>query len=234
MISIIIPTLNEEEYLRKTIEHTLSCAEKKEDLEIIVIDAGSTDSTLESIEAMRVKTFSLPEFVFKKFLSMNFGAQQSSGEIIMFLDADTFLPEGFDQKIRKVLQNQKVYGGAFEFSFLKPDWKLSIITFINRIRYRFGRVYYGDQAVFLRRSALEEIGGVPENPLMETAYLCKRLRRVGKLSLIKSSIKTSPRRFNEHGFFKIAWFDLNMFIRFNLGFPVSPYAEKYWSKNLKT
>jgi len=67
---------------------------------------------------------------------------------------------------------------------------------------------------------------------METAYLCKALRKAGELTIIKPALKTSPRRFNEYGFFKIAWFDINMFIRFNLGFPVSNYAKQYWSKNL--
>lgn len=234
MISVVIPTLNEVENLHRTIDHTLSCAKNNEGLEIIVIDAGSTDGTLASVKCMPSKSFNKPEFIFKKYLSMNFGVEQSSGDIILFLDADTLLPQHFDEKIQHCLKNDSVVGGAFEFSFLKPDWKLAILTYINRLRYRLRKVYYGDQAVFVRRSVLENTGGVPPNALMETAYLCKRLQKTGKLSLIKSSIKTSARRFNEQGFFKVAWFDLNMFIRFNLGIPVSSFAEKYWSKNLNS
>lgn len=234
MISIVIPTLNEEEYLRRTIEHTLAMARNPEELEIVVVDAGSTDNTLGIVGDLNVQTFSKPDFALKKYQSLNFGVQRSSGRVVMFLDADTLLPEHFDVLIAYHLNKKAVIGGAFEFAFERPDWKLNLLTLINRIRYRFGKVFYGDQAVFVKRTALDKIGGVPTEPLMEAAYLCKALRKEGELAIVRPALLTSPRRFNTHGFFKVSWFDLNMFIRFNLGFPVSGYAERYWSKNLKT
>ena len=79
MISIIIPTLNEEKYLRKTILHAMEMAEDKTNLERIVVDAGSTDDTLKSVEDLPIKTFETPAFIFKKSLSMNFGAEESRG-----------------------------------------------------------------------------------------------------------------------------------------------------------
>lgn len=167
-------------------------------------------------------------------MSLNYGLKMATGDVVLFLDADTLLPEHYDKSIVEVMGNDTVIGGAFEFSFRKPDWKLWLLTIANRIRYRFGKVYYGDQAIFSRRHILNKIGGVPEEALMESAFLCKSLRSEGKLALIKPGISTSPRRFQEHGFLKVAWFDLNMFIRFNLGLPVSGYAKKYWGKNLKS
>ncbi|MEQ6168446.1 glycosyltransferase family 2 protein [Ekhidna sp. MALMAid0563] len=232
MISIIIPTLNETQYLRRTILHTQKMASDVSNLEIIVVDAGSTDDTLPSVEDLAVQCFERPDFVLKKYASLNYGAEKAKGEIILFLDADTFLPEDFDTMIMSAFKSSETVGGAFEFAFERPDWKLWILSIGNRIRYRFGRVFYGDQAVFLKKETLNEIGGVPNEPLMETAFLCRRLSKVGKLALLRPGIRTSPRRFQEHGFFKVLWFDFNMFIRFNLGIPVSPYAEKYWSKNL--
>lgn len=234
MISIVIPTLNEENYLRQTILHTLAESDNPEGLEIIVVDAGSRDQTLESIKDLKVKTFQKPEFALKKFQSLNYGVSKSMGDVVMFLDADTLLPCHFDALIGSKVQQKGVVGGAFEFAFDQPDWKLTLVTGLNRIRYRFGRVFYGDQAVFVKRTALDQLGGVPNEPLMETAYLCKKLRKIGKLTIIKPALRTSPRRFKTHGFFNVAWFDINMFIRFNLGLPVSSYAKKYWSKNLKT
>lgn len=232
MISIVIPTLNEVENLNDTLEHTFSMAARPEDLEVIIVDAGSDDETLQSIKNPAIATYCKPEYALKKYESLNYGLKQSTGEIVLFLDADTLLPTHFDTFIHDVLKDSKVVGGAFEFSFLKPDWKLSLLTLINRIRYRLDRAYYGDQAIFSRRSALDQIGGVPEESLMEAAYLSRALRKRGKLALIKPGIITSPRRFNENGFFKVFWFDFNMFIRFNLGLPVSGYANAYWSKNV--
>lgn len=232
MISLIIPTLNEASGLKATIEHTRSMAKENDSLEIIVVDAGSNDGTLATINHSDLKVFVRPDFALKKYSSLNYGLEQSAGDVVLFLDADTLLPKHFDQSIRKALEKPGVVGGAFEFSFKNPDWKLFLLTIINQIRYRLDKAYYGDQAIFARKSILSKIGGVPAESLMEAAYLSKAMRKQGKLALIRPGIITSPRRFNEHGFFKVAWFDFIMFIRFNLGLPVSGYATKYWSKNL--
>ncbi|WP_420317354.1 glycosyltransferase [Ekhidna sp.] len=235
MLSIVIPTLNEEKYLRHTILHTLAKAKNPQQIEILVIDAGSKDQTLDSIQDLaEIKAFQKPTFALKKYESMNFGFNQASGEVILFLDADTLLPAHFDSLIIRYLQDKKAIGGAFEFAFESPDWKLQLVTLANRIRYRFGKVFYGDQAVFVRKESLAQIGGVPKEPLMETAYMCQSLSKRGKLKIVRPALKTSPRRFKTHGFFKVAWFDLNMIIRFNLGLSVSNYASIYWGKNLRS
>ena len=232
MISIVIPTLNEEQTLSKTINHTFDVVSKKPQVEVMVVDAGSQDQTLGSIQDLPVKSHSRPEFKFKKYASLNEGASKTKGAIILFLDADTLLPHNFDLLIEEKLKDHQVVAGAFEFSFKDPDWKLRLLTLINRIRYRFGNIFYGDQGLWVKREVFEKVGGFPEEPLMETAYLCRKLKGHGKLSLIKKSIQTSARRFQEHGFFAVSWFDLNMFIRFNFGLSISGYARKYWSKNL--
>ncbi len=232
MISIIIPTLNEEENLSSTIKHTLSVSSNPENLQLVVVDSGSQDDTLESIEGLPVQVYSKAEFALKKYLSLNFGASRAEGNLLIFLDADTLLPKHFDLLILDKLENPEVVGGAFEFSFINPDWKLWLLSMGNRVRYRIGEIFYGDQAVWVKKEVFDQINGFPQEPLMETAYFCKKLKNYGKLSLIKKPIKTSPRRFLNYGFFTVVWFDFNMFIRFNLGLSVSAYAKKYWSKNL--
>ena len=232
MLSIIIPTLNELDTLAFTIKHTLAVVTDSKSIEIIVIDSGSTDGTLESIQFFHVKSYSTPEFIFKKNLSLNFGAERASYETFLFLDADTLLPKNFDKLIEKKLRNQEVVGGAFEFSFQNTNFKLWLLSLINRMRYRLGNVFYGDQAVWVRKEVFKQIDGFTDEQLMETAYLCKKLRKKGPLSIIQKPVKTSPRRFNTYGFFKIVWFDFKMFIRFSLGFSISNYAHSYWSKNL--
>ena len=207
-------------------------ASEPDTLEIIVVDSGSDDGTLENLDRS-VRAYCEPDFRLKKYKSLNFGLAASSGEVIIFLDADTHLPKNFDSSIQEVLKGEKVVGGAFEFSFGQADWKLKILTLINRVRYRIDGAYYGDQAIFAKASVLKSIGGVPEEPLMEAAFLSRALRKTGKLALLKPGIVTSPRRFKEHGFFRIFWFDFIMFIRFNLGLTVSGFAEAYWNKNLQ-
>ena len=227
-----MPTLNEAQYLRRTVVHTLDVAADASKLELIVVDAGSTDGTIQTVADLPVQIFEKPDFALKKHESLNYGTEKAKGEILLFLDADTLLPKNFDAKIQSVLQDSGLVGGAFEFAFEQPDLKLWVLSVGNRIRYRFSRVFYGDQAVFVEKKVLADIGGVPDEPLMETAFLCRRLSTVGRLALLRPGIRTSPRRFQEYGFFKVLWFDVNMIIRFKLGIPVSPYAEKYWSKNL--
>ena len=227
-LSIVIPTLNEVDFLRDTITHLLKVAKEPDQLEIIIVDAGSTDGTLESTDSLPCQTFSQPDFVFKKYQSLNFGLEKSQGEVILFLDADTLLPANFDQLIHKAFQNPKIVGGAFEFDFIKQDPLLWIVRTVNRIRYRIEQSYYGDQAVFCRREVAIQIGGVPHKSLMESAYFCKKLRQEGKLHLIGDSVKTSPRRFIDHGVMKVLWFDFRMWIRFLLGMDIEHFGKKYW------
>ena len=231
-ISIIIPTLNEEKYLPQTIECIFKHAEHPTNLEVLVIDAGSSDRTIQVAEELGVKVFLKPEFVLKKYQSLNYGMSTARGKALIFLDADTILPEDFDKKVISVLKHPKVVGGAFEFSFDRLDWKLYLLQKFNRIRYRFGHMYYGDQGVFCWKETAEKVGGYPQKELMESAYFCKRLLTAGKLRLIKSPVKTSARRFNTYGFFKVFWFDFMMWIRFGLNLSVEEYGKRYWRLNL--
>ena len=234
MISIIIPTLNESGFLKNTIENIFKKAHSREVLQIIVVDASSTDDTLNSIKDLDVTAFSESSFQLKKYESLNFGIKEANGEYLLFLDADTILPENFDQFIIKNLSETNIVGGAFEFSFIESNWKFTVIETINRIRYRFSRVYYGDQAIFCTKEAAIKAGGFPKKRLMETAYFCQELKKHGRLCLITKPIKTSARRFTENGLFKVCWFDFTMWVRFIFRLSVEEYGVKYWSANLQT
>lgn len=232
-IAIIIPTLNEAKYVPHTISELLDKAASPDELEILVIDAGSSDGTLQSIKSLKTKSFSKPEFIFKKYESLNFGIREAKADSLLFLDADTILPKHFDRLIEDKLRDSKVVGGAFEFSFTRTDWKLAMLQVINRIRYRLGKMYYGDQAIFCRMSVAEKIGGFPAKELMESAYFCRALRNEGRMVLIKEPVRTSPRRFDQLGFFRTFWFDFMMWLLFILNIPVSRYGRKYWGFNIK-
>ena len=229
LISIVIPTLNERGYLERTIRSALQNAQNSKLLEIIVVDAGSDDGTLESVEHLPCQTFRKPDFRFKKYLSLNFGLDQSRGSFVIFLDADTELPKGYDGLVRQTLQ-QGFKAGAFELTFARRHFLLGVLTFFNRIRYRFDQNFFGDQAIFCQRDFAKHVGGFPVSDLMEAALFCQRIRKYGgRLHLVDEPVKTSSRRFDEHGFWRVFWFDLGIILRFSLRRKFAHVVKGYWS-----
>lgn len=202
-LSIIIPTCNEKDYLQKTLNAAANHASGKHGIEILVIDCGSTDGTTEFIRQKSVVVVTNPMLAGKKWASLRLGARLAQGDVFLFLDADTLLPPNYDLSIAEALLNDKVIGGAFEFSFIEKSPLLSLVTLVNRIRYRFRKRFYGDQGIFVRRTAYTISGGWPERQLMEAAYFCKKLQEHGKLVIINPSVRTSARRFTEGGILKV-------------------------------
>ena len=228
-LSIIIPTLNEADYIEDTIEHLRknSIAEH----EIIVVDSGSTDSTCEVAKNLGLKVLNCQRNSLGKSQLLNQAANYASGDVLLFLDADTLVPPEFDKSIVFVLSNPSVVGGAFEFALDGPEFGLRVVELINRTRYRIRQRYYGDQGVFVRSRIFERVGGYPEIALFESAYLCKNLRREGELKLIKKRIKTSPRRFIDGGIYKVLWGDIKIWFLDLIGVSVDKYAAPYWKEN---
>ena len=231
-ISVIIPTLNEEVLLRNTVEHTLSKACHLDELEIIVVDAGSSDATVASIEDLPVQLYVEPQFKLQKAKSLNYGIKKSSGDILLFLDADTLLPVNFDTLILQELNEQKCVGGAFEMRFISPSPLLFILSKINSIRYRIWKTFYGDQGIFCTKGVALEVGGFP-NTLMEAAFFCKQLMKYGKLAVISEPVMPSPRRFEGVGFWKVFGYDVLMWLKFMFGFSLKKQAKDYWKRNLE-
>ena len=231
-ISIIIPTLNEASYLRHTVEHTLRFVENQDHLELIVIDAGSNDRTLETIEDLPCTVISRPDFKLQKHKSLNHGIEIARHKIVLFLDADTLLPESFDFHILTALQQKGVVGGAFGMQFTDPDTKLWLLSLLNSCRYRLWKTFYGDQAIFCKKESAIAAGGFPDS-LMEAAHFCKSLLKEGKLKLLEDKVSTSPRRFQENGFWKVLWFDVRMWTRFVFNLDLKEPKTRYWKTNLQ-
>ncbi len=229
-ISVVIPTLNEEAYIAQTINHLRKVAFQVNRLEIIVIDAGSDDQTVSIAQDVGTRTHVDKSLKGLKYRSLQEGVRLSSAKTIIFLDADTLLPVEFDKHIGHAIEAGNV-GGAFDMKFGHGDWKYIGIVWLNQLRYRVDGAYFGDQAIFCTRKALELAGGVPDEPLMEASYLCRRLRKIGKLALVKAPVITSPRRFRDHGFWRVAWFDLGVWLRFLLGLSIRKFASDYWAYN---
>lgn len=228
-LSIVIPTLNEEAYLPQTLRTLTERAAEPKALDIIVVDAGSTDQTVAFAKKTGARTYIRPEFRYQKYRSLNFGLDQALAPVVLWLDADTLLPRHFDQSIRQTLQAPGVVGGAFEFALDERGWPYQLITLANRLRYRLSPIYHGDQGLFCRKAIAQSLGGYPEEPLMEAAYFSRALRQKGSLRLIPRPVRTAARRFREGGIWRVMWFDIHMWVRFALGLPVGAFAKKYWN-----
>jgi len=230
-ISIVIPTLNEARYIDRTVTHLRKQARTVADIEILVVDAGSSDGTEDAVQALKVDWISKPEFKLKKYESLNFGLQVATSPIVLFLDADTLLPKHFDETIIAEIE-KGCDGGAFEMRFSNADWKLSLLSVLNQIRYRIWKTCYGDQAIFCRKETALKIGGFPRT-LMEAAYFSRRLSRIGRFKILRQKVFTSARRFDDHGFWIVLWFDFRVWLRFILGLSLSRHSGSYWEKNVK-
>jgi len=230
-LSIIIPTLNEEDYLTSTIEAIKRNSTINHGHEIIVIDSGSEDDTCEIAIKLGVLLIKCNNGLPGKAHALNEAAQSASGDVYLFLDADTLVPEGFDTLIKCALVDPGVVGGAFEFTLDGPDFGLRVVELINRVRYRIRQRYYGDQGLFVRAEIFRRVGGYPEIVLMESAHLCKKLRKLGKLVLVNENMKTSPRRFIDGGIYRVLASDIKIWFLDLIGVRFDKFASYYWKEN---
>lgn len=231
MISIIIPTLNEEQLIERCIVDLLSKSE--EAVEVIVVDAGSNDETCTIIKTFKnVVSVSDSNLKGRKYASLNKGAELAQGEILLFLDADTILPDKYIALIRAKLADSRVSGGAFEMVFDKNTALIHIVRWMNSRRYNITKRCFGDQAIFCTTAAFRAVGGYPDKIVLEAAHFCSRLMKVGKFLLIKKPVITSSRRFIEGGVLRTFLFDLYLLASDALGINVDRSAKKYWENNM--
>jgi rSAM/selenodomain-associated transferase 2 len=161
---------------------------------LIVADGGSVDRTRDIastyarvIEAMTGRAH-----------QMNAAAQSASGDVLLFLHADTRLGTTSLAVVRKAMADPAVVGGNFDIRYDGKDWAATAFTRINRLRRRCG-VFYGDSGIFCRRSVFEALGGFVELPILEDYEFGRRLRRAGKLACLDEPICVSDRRWRKAG-----------------------------------
>ncbi len=195
-ISVIIPVLDEHENINSHIGHIRN-QDFEGAIEIIVVDGSAHGRTLEVIEdSDTVKITSNRG----RALQLNAGAAVAQGRILLFLHADTQLPPGGLRKVCDLLEDDQYVGGAFDLGIDSKRLFLKFIAARARLRSRLTRIPYGDQAIFVRKSYFEQIGGFREIPLMEDIELMQRIKRKGdKIFILKDRVSTSPRRWEAEG-----------------------------------
>jgi rSAM/selenodomain-associated transferase 2 len=158
---------------------------------------------------------------------MNAGAAVSTGEILLFLHADTHLPTEFETLVRQALQNAGTVAGAFE---LRIDAQLRGLRLVERmvnVRSRFLSMPYGDQAIFLKATVFHEIGGFPDLPIMEDFELMLRLKRLGRITIVPAPVLTSGRRWQKLGVVKTTLINQLIIAGYFLGIPPAQLVRWY-------
>ena len=216
-ISIVIPVLNEGDTVNTIISHikTLSCGHA---VEIIVSDGDDTGSTIRKIGDKSVIRLISQR---GRGAQMNRGAKAASGDILLFLHADTFLPDNAFREIQSAISEKGAVAGAFDIAFDDNRLWFKVISFTASTRTRLTRIPFGDQAIFISKRYFDEIGGFLEIPLMEDVEIMKRIKKNGKrISIIPLKVKTSARKWRSGGLLCTSF--RNSLIQFLYKLGVSP------------
>lgn len=213
MITIIIPVYNEESIIREI----LGRLPYGDGVEVIVVDAASKDRTIEFTKRYPVRVV---ECIRNRAEQMNRGAQMAGGDILLFLHADCLFEKGSLEAIEDSLKNGCI-GGCLSQRIDSGEIIYRIIEASGNIRARLFKVFYGDQAVFVRRDIFKKIGGFDNVELFEDIIFSKKLRRAGKTRILNKRVYVSPRRWKRQGIIKTTLINYILTLGFLLGFPAA-------------
>jgi rSAM/selenodomain-associated transferase 2 len=220
MISVIIPTLNERATFGSKLNDLLN---QRGDLEIIVSDGSSSDGTLDVVSQFpEVKVVNSPR---GRGRQMNEGANRASGDIFLFLHADTCLPPGALNMVEEILVDSSVVAGSFSLSFDRASFFLRLYSLFSQINHIL--FTYGDQGLFLRSRTFRKIKGFKDIPIMEDVEIQKRLKRLGKFVKIRKPVITSARRFVNCGIIRQQILNTGLVFLYHLGAAPSCLARFY-------
>ncbi|MDP2157649.1 MAG: TIGR04283 family arsenosugar biosynthesis glycosyltransferase [Nitrospirota bacterium] len=223
MISVIIPALNEEMNIARCIE---SIRAEGFSGEIIIADGGSKDRTREIARSHAdVIVIDTPK---GRGTQMNIGAALATGDILLFLHADTILDQGWATELNAALDNPHVVGGAFTFSIDDPALKYRLVEAWVSMRCRIFSLPYGDQAIFIRRNAFQKLGGYKEIPLMEDVDIISRMKKLGSIAVLGKKAVTSGRRWVSKGLLRTAAINQMTKLMYHLGVSPERLARFYY------
>ena len=224
-ISVIIPTYNEEKYLACCIE---SIRAQTHPAEIIVADGGSEDSTLAVAHRLTEMVLNIGE----KNLSQQFNkaASVASGEVFLFLHADTVLTTGIFKQLEVCFDQVEFIGGAFK---MKLNGKRSFYRILETggdLYCRFSKTYFGDRGIFICADIFKQMGGFRDLPIMADVDFSRRMNSLGKTVLLPGPLITSSRKFDHenplHSLYKIFW----ALMAYRMGYPLENIREKYYGR----
>ena len=209
-VTVVIPALNEAAHLAAT----LAAVNRGSPREVVVVDGGSTDATWELAQGAGATVIrSAPG----RSRQMNAGAARATGNTLLFLHADTLVPEHWPDAVQATIERPFVVAGAFAFriagTFPGSRW----VEWTTNCRSRCFQSPYGDQGLFIRRSLFESMGGFAALPILEDYEFVLRLRKLGRIVTARVPIATSGRRWNRLGVFRTTLINQAVIVGFHLG-----------------
>lgn len=222
-LSIIIPILNESRRLPNLLEELKQLEDKN--CEIIIVDGGSKDN---SVEIAEDSGFKVEKTTRGRAHQMNIGAKYATGSVLLFLHADTKLPDVADLLVRKMFaDNPLPCWGHFRVRIAGYSKILYIVGLMMNLRSRLTGIVTGDQVIFVKKEEFISVGCYPEQLLMEDIELSKRLCTISRPGCIDSYVITSGRRWELHGVWRTIFLMWRLRWDYWRGIPANRLAEKY-------
>jgi rSAM/selenodomain-associated transferase 2 len=221
-LSIIIPVLDEAEAIVAALQALAPL--RQQGAEVIVVDGGSRDRTMELARLDADRVISGPR---GRAAQMNAGAALACGEILLFLHVDTGLPDGADQDIREGLARTCRPWGRFDVTIAGESPLLPMIALAMNLRSRLTGIATGDQAMFITRAAFDKVGGFPDIALMEDIALSRALKRVSRPLCLAHKVTTSGRRWEKHGVLRTVFLMWRLRLAYYCGAAPHRLAQRY-------
>lgn len=221
LVSVVIPTLNEEKYLAdclKSVAHPRG--------EVIVVDAGSVDRTVAIAESFGAKVIRMD--VANRAKQMNAGAVAAQGGLLLFFHADSRLPAEGVESILQTMIDPKVVGGAFSLGFFPQETFYSALAIGANLFCRITRMIFGDRGMFLRADHFQELGRFPELAIMEDAALATEMRRSGKIVILPGVVMTSARKYANETKLQAVYRTMWAYAAYRLGVPAEKIKAGYY------
>lgn len=222
-ISVIVPALDEEEVIGACL-----ASAARPGVELIVVDGGSEDGTRAAVERCPGARF-LEAGNQCRAGQMNAGAAEATGDWLLFLHADTVLPEGWERMVAELATRGTGHAvGAFDIELDGEGWSLRLIEAVSNLRNRLLGLPYGDQALFVERRAFAEAGGFPDQSFLEDLEMARRLRHRGPIEFVPGArVRTSARRFARVGPLRLAALNAAVALLYLAGASAAPLGRWY-------
>ena len=219
-LAIVVPMVDEAATLPALLAHLAGW--RARGCEVVLVDGGSRDDSVAMARAAGLRVVVAER---GRARQMNAGAQACGGALLLFLHADTRLPEAADAMVRAALAVQA--WGRFDVRIDGRPLMLRVVAALMNLRSRLSGIATGDQAIFVRREVFEAAGGFPDQPLMEDIELSRRLLRVSRPACLRARVRTSGRRWEQRGVWRTIALMWRLRWAYWRGVPAERLAEAY-------
>jgi rSAM/selenodomain-associated transferase 2 len=226
MVSVIIPTLNEEGYLTdclNSLRHTES--------ELIVVDGGSADHTVALAESLDAKV--IVSDIANRGKQMNLGAAAARGELLLFFHADSRLAAGGMESMIAAMRDPEILGGGFSLGFYPESNFYNCLAAGANLFCKITRMLFGDRGMFIRAERFRQIGAFPETAIMEDAALATTMRRSGKITILPDVVMTSARKYKNETKLQALYRTVWAYAAYRLGVSAETIKSGYYGLDRK-